>query len=88
MTDKTLSSTRRTSISKGARAGHDVVSRSRAECGVRYPLSDQLIATPTSRHARPSRPPVGIFYAGQRQLHRMTGGRAHVPAERPGDAEI
>jgi ribonuclease Z len=68
-----------------SRAGHETWFRVR-ELNAAFDIGrcpDQLIATPhifvTHAHLDHC---VGIpFYAGQRQLHRMTGGRVYVPAD-------
>jgi ribonuclease Z len=68
-----------------SRAGHETWFRIR-ELNAAFDIGrcpDQLIATPhifvTHAHLDHA---VGIpFYAGQRQLHRMTGGRVYVPAD-------
>ncbi|MEA2337713.1 MAG: ribonuclease [Thermoanaerobaculia bacterium] len=68
-----------------SRAGHETWFRVR-ELNAAFDIGrcpDQLIATPhvfvTHAHLDHA---VGIpFYAGQRQLHRMTGGRVYVPAD-------
>jgi ribonuclease Z len=73
------------SIEGQSRAGHETWFRIR-ELNAAFDIGrcpDQLIATPkifvTHAHLDHA---VGIpFYAGQRQLHRMTGGRVYVPAD-------
>jgi len=68
-----------------SRAGHETWFRVR-ELNAAFDIGrcpDQLIAIPqifvTHAHLDHA---VGIpFYAGQRQLHRMTGGRVYVPAD-------
>jgi ribonuclease Z len=68
-----------------SRAGHETWFRIR-ELNAAFDIGrcpDQLIAAPhifvTHAHLDHS---VGIpFYAGQRQLHRMTGGRVYVPSD-------
>src|SRR4051794_33755326 len=68
-----------------SRAGHETWFRVR-EFNAAFDIGrcpDQLIATSdifiTHAHLDHA---VGIpFYAGQRQLHRMTGGRVYVPAD-------
>ncbi|HEX9459214.1 MAG TPA: MBL fold metallo-hydrolase [Thermoanaerobaculia bacterium] len=68
-----------------SRAGHETWFRVR-ELNAAFDIGrcpDQLVATPhifvTHAHLDHA---VGIpFYAGQRQLHRMTGGRVYVPAD-------
>jgi ribonuclease Z len=68
-----------------SRAGHETWFRVR-ELNAAFDIGrcpDQLIATPqifvTHAHLDHA---VGIpFYAGQRQLHRMTGGRVYVPMD-------
>jgi ribonuclease Z len=71
-----------------SRAGHETWFRVR-ELNAAFDIGrcpDQLIATPhifvTHVHLDHA---VGIpFYAGQRQLHRMTGGHVYVPADAAG----
>ncbi|HEY4639768.1 MAG TPA: hypothetical protein VII75_00360, partial [Thermoanaerobaculia bacterium] len=73
------------SIEGVSRAGHETWFRVR-EFNAAFDIGrcpDQLIATSdifvTHAHLDHA---VGIpFYAGQRQLHRMTGGRVYVPAD-------
>jgi ribonuclease Z len=68
-----------------SRAGHETWFRVR-ELNAAFDIGrcpDQLVGTPdifvTHAHLDHA---VGIpFYAGQRQLHRMTGGRVYVPAD-------
>jgi ribonuclease Z len=68
-----------------SRAGHETWFRVR-ELNAAFDIGrcpDQLVGTPdifvTHAHLDHA---VGIpFYAGQRQLHRMTGGRIYVPAD-------
>jgi ribonuclease Z len=68
-----------------SRAGHETWFRVR-ELNAAFDIGrcpDQLIATPQIfiSHAHLDHA-VGIpFYAGQRQLHRMTGGRVYVPSD-------
>jgi ribonuclease Z len=76
------------SIEGRSRAGHETWFRIR-ELNAAFDIGrcpDQLIATPhifvTHAHLDHA---VGIpFYAGQRQLHRMTGGHVYVPADAAG----
>jgi ribonuclease Z len=71
-----------------SRAGHETWFRVR-ELNAAFDIGrcpDQLVGTPdifvTHAHLDHA---VGIpFYAGQRQLHRMTGGRVYVPADAAG----
>jgi len=76
------------SIEGRSRAGHETWFRVR-ELNAAFDIGrcpDQLVGTPdifvTHAHLDHA---VGIpFYAGQRQLHRMTGGRVYVPADAAG----
>lgn len=90
MTDKEFVTidTPHLSIEGRSRAGHETWFRVR-ELNAAFDIGrcpDQLVGTPdifvTHAHLDHA---VGIpFYAGQRQLHRMTGGRVYVPADAAG----
>ena len=90
MTDKDFVTieTPHLTIEGRSRAGHETWFRVR-ELNAAFDIGrcpDQLIATPNIfvTHAHLDHC-VGVpFYAGQRQLHRMTGGRVYVPADAAG----
>ena len=79
-------STRRTSRSKANRApatrpGFACASSTRRSTSGAVPISSSARSDIFVTHAHLDHA-VGIpFYAGQRQLHRMTGGRVYVPAD-------